>query len=280
LCIIGITTIFNIIPLFGAKTDPCGTPKRSPTSGDVLSATETHWVLSVRYDFTQVKDLSLKCREFLLLCGVESLKLWLSLQMCEAFSAAVAGVTELLPDSRGLWPPRTLFRLPCQSWDEGFFHVTMRAIKSDNDLTTVPFSDRSQQLDNSILEDDLGDVTSTRIFANVRKFFLVLDDVLRDLAGLNPDPALRESWSSSSVPELAIRVGLVTDKHHDPLVAEFQDYQLTVYFRSTLLTVVSTSSGRRWQRRRHALSTFSASRDNTFGDPPLQYAPVFSVCHN
>ena len=156
----------------------------------------------------------------------------------------------------------------------------MRAIKSDNDLTTVPFSDRSQQLDNSILEDDLGDVTSTRIFANVRKFFLVLDDVLRDLAGLNPDPALRESWSSSSVPELAIRVGLVTDKHHDPLVAEFQDYQLTVYFRSTLLTVVSTSSGRRWQRRRHALSTFSASRDNTFGDPPLQYAPVFSVCHN
>ena len=128
--------------------------------------------------------------------------------------------------------------------------VTMRAIKSAEDLTTVPFADRGQQLDNSILavgmelrsmlandEDDLEEATATRIFDSVRKFYVAVvnkmvnifpfhDDVLRDLAALNPDPALRESWSSSSVRELAIRFGLVADEHHDTLVAEFQDYQL------------------------------------------------------
>ncbi|KAK2187492.1 hypothetical protein NP493_163g01049 [Ridgeia piscesae] len=129
--------------------------------------------------------------------------------------------------------------------------VTMRAIKSAEDLTTVPFADRGQQLDNSILavgmelrsmlandEDDLEEATATRIFDSVRKFYVAVvnkmvnifpfhDDVLRDLAALNPDPALRESWSSSSVRELAIRFGLVADEHHDALVAEFQDYQLS-----------------------------------------------------
>ena len=43
--------------------DPCGTPKWRPTTGDVLSAAETHWVLLVRYDFTQVTAFSLIPKE-------------------------------------------------------------------------------------------------------------------------------------------------------------------------------------------------------------------------
>ena len=72
--------------------------------------------------------------------------------------------------------------------------------------------------------------TATRIFDSVRKFYVRVvnkmikifpfhDDVFRDLAALN----LRESWSSSSVLELAICFGLVADEHHDALAAEFQD---------------------------------------------------------
>ena len=129
--------------------------------------------------------------------------------------------------------------------------VTMRVIKSAEDLTTVPFADRSQQLDNSILavgmelrsmlandEDDLEEATVTRVFDSVRKFYVAVvtkminifpfhDDVLRDLAALNPDPALRESWSAPSVLDLAVRFGLVADEDHHALVAEFQDYQLS-----------------------------------------------------
>ena len=67
-------------------------------------------------------------------------------------------------------------------------------------------------------EDDLEEATATRIFDNVRKFYVAVvnkmikifpfhDDVLRDLTALNPDPALQGSWSSSSVRELAIRLG-------------------------------------------------------------------------
>ena len=61
----------------------------------------------------------------------------------------------------------------------------------------------------------------------VIKIFPFHDDVLGDLAALNPDPALRESLSTSSVRELAIRFCLVADEHHDALIAEFHDYQLT-----------------------------------------------------
>ena len=87
-------------------------------------------------------------------------------------------------------------------------------------------------------EDDLEEATSTCVFDSVRRFYVAVvnkmvnifpfhDDMLRDLAALNPDPALRESWSASSVLDLAIRFGLVADEHHDALVAEFQDYQLS-----------------------------------------------------
>ena len=78
----------------------------------------------------------------------------------------------------------------------------------------------------------------TRILDSVRKFYVTIlnkmvkifpfhDDELRNLAALNSDPALRESWSSSSVRELAIDFDLVTDEYHEALVAKFQDYQLT-----------------------------------------------------
>ena len=60
--------------------------------------------------------------------------------------------------------------------------------------------------------------------AIVNKIFPFHKDVLEDLVALNPDSALQESLSSSSVRELAIRFGLVADEHHDALVAEFQDY--------------------------------------------------------
>ena len=59
------------------------------------------------------------------------------------------------------------------------------------------------------------------------KIFPFHDDVLMVLAALNPDPVLRVSWSSSSVRELAVHFNLMADEHHDALVAEFQDYQLT-----------------------------------------------------
>ena len=84
--------------------------------------------------------------------------------------------------------------------------ITMRAIKSAKDLTTVTFADRGQQFDNNILaknEDHLEEATATRI-CGVRKFYVAVvnkiikifpfhDDVLMDLAALNPDPALLES---------------------------------------------------------------------------------------
>ena len=110
----------------------------------------------------------------------------------------------------------------------------------------------------------------TGIFDSVRNFYVAVvnklikifpfhDDVLRDLVALIPDPALRESWSSSSVRELAISFGLMAerhDAHHDALVGEFQYYQLTsddqLSLYSTLLTVVSTHSGQRWQRKTFA----------------------------
>ena len=65
------------------------------------------------------------------------------------------------------------------------------------------------------------------VVKTIIKIFPYHDDVLRDLAALNSDPALRVSWSSSSVRELAIRFSLVADGHRDALVDEFQDYPLT-----------------------------------------------------
>ena len=78
-------------------------------------------------------------------------------------------------------------------------------------------------------EDDLEEATATHIFDSVWKFriFPFHDDTLRDLAALNHDPALQESWNSSSGRELAICFSLVADEHHDALVVEFQHYQLT-----------------------------------------------------
>jgi len=65
--------------------------------------------------------------------------------------------------------------------------VTMRAIKSAEDLTTVPFADRGQQLDNNILpvsmelysmlandEDGLEEATATGIFDSLRKFYVAV----------------------------------------------------------------------------------------------------------
>ena len=103
----------------------------------------------------------------------------------------------------------------------------MTATMSAEDLTTVPFDDRAQELDYSILavgmvlrtmlanyEDDLGKNTATRIFESVRKFYGAVvnkmvkmfpfhNDVLRGLVVLKPDPALLESWRLSYVHELA-----------------------------------------------------------------------------
>ena len=71
------------------------------------------------------------------------------------------------------------------------------------------------------------------------KHQVVINEELRLQVGNNTDSvassvknfgvyfALRESCSSSSVRELPIRFGLVADEHHDWLIAEFQDYQLT-----------------------------------------------------
>jgi len=55
--------------------------------------------------------------------------------------------------------------------------------------------------------DDLEEATATRFFDSVRKFYVAVvnkmikifpfnNDVLRDLAAVNPDAALREYWSS------------------------------------------------------------------------------------
>ena len=63
--------------------------------------------------------------------------------------------------------------------------------------------------------------------AVVNKIFPFHDDILGDLAALNLDPALLESWSSSSIRELAIRFDIVGDEHHDALVTEFQNCQMT-----------------------------------------------------
>ena len=59
------------------------------------------------------------------------------------------------------------------------------------------------------------------------------DDVLRDLAALNPDPML---WSPKAHHLFVnwICFGLVADEHHDAFVAEFQDYQLTPNHELTL----------------------------------------------
>jgi len=56
-------------------------------------------------------------------------------------------------------------------------------------------------------EDVLEEATATRVFDIVRKFYVAVvnkmikifpfhDNVLKDLAALNVNPALRESWSS------------------------------------------------------------------------------------
>ena len=88
-------------------------------------------------------------------------------------------------------------------------------------------------------DDDLEEATATCIFESVRKFYIAVvnkmikifpfnDDVLRDLAAVNPDSALQESWGSLSVRELATYFDLVADEYHDALVAEFQHYQLNL----------------------------------------------------
>jgi len=115
-------------------------------------------------------------------------------------------------------------------------------------------------------EVDMKKNTATRIFDSVRKFYVAVvnkmikifpfhDDVLRDLTALNPDPALQGSWSSSSVRELAIWLGwrqmnIIT---HSSLSFRTTGWLLTMNCRSTLLTVVSTRSEQRWQRRWHLL---------------------------
>ena len=127
--------------------------------------------------------------------------------------------------------------------------VTMTATMSAEDLTTVPFDDRAQELDYSILavgmvlrtmlanyEDDLGKNTATRIFESVRKFYGAVvnkmvkmfpfhNDVLRGLVVLKPDPALLESWRLSYVHELATGFDLMVHDWLDRLVTEFQDCQ-------------------------------------------------------
>ena len=84
-------------------------------------------------------------------------------------------------------------------------------------------------------EDDLEEATATCIFDSVSKFYIGIvntifpfhDNIFQTLLHSIWTPALRESWSSSYVCELAIRVNLMADEHTDALIAEFQDYQLT-----------------------------------------------------
>ncbi|KAK2166898.1 hypothetical protein NP493_1299g00004 [Ridgeia piscesae] len=114
------------------------------------------------------------------------------------------------------------------------------------------------------------------------------DAVLRDLAALNPDPALWESWSCISVRELAIRFGLVADEHHDALVAEFQDYQLSADDELPLYTADSRvdtfwadmakkktfAGAMRFTHLAHLITTLSViAHSNAHSER------VFSMCH-
>ena len=129
--------------------------------------------------------------------------------------------------------------------------VLMRAIKSATDRTKVCFADRSVQLDDDILavgmamrtmladsEDDLTDGTRTHIFKSVRLFYVAIvekmvkifpfhNTVLKDLAVVNPDPKLCDTWSPMMVRNLATRFSIVADDEVEHLVEEFQDYQLS-----------------------------------------------------
>ena len=129
--------------------------------------------------------------------------------------------------------------------------VLMRVIKSSTDLTKVSFADRSAQLNDDILavgmamrtmladsDDDLADSTITRIFDSVRRFYVAIvekmvkifpfhDAVLKDLAVLNPDPKLRDTWSPTMVRNLATRFSIVAETELSCLAEEFQDYQLS-----------------------------------------------------
>ena len=69
----------------------------------------------------------------------------------------------------------------------------MRVIKSAEDVTTLPFVDRGQQLDNGILGVDSVRKFYVAVVNKMIKIFPFHDDVLRNLAVVNPDPALRES---------------------------------------------------------------------------------------
>ena len=106
--------------------------------------------------------------------------------------------------------------------------VLIRVIKSATDLTEVSFADRSVQLDDNIVaigmamrtmladsDDDLADSTRTQIFNRVHHFYVAIvekmvkifpfqDTVLKDLAMLNPDPNLHDTWSPKMVKNLAI----------------------------------------------------------------------------
>jgi len=83
-------------------------------------------------------------------------------------------------------------------------------------------------------EDDLEEATATRIFDTVRKFCVAVINNMIKIFPFHDDvyvegPCCTQSRPcASGVPELIIcsRFGLVTDDHHDTLVAEFQDHEL------------------------------------------------------
>ena len=84
------------------------------------------------------------------------------------------------------------------------------------------------------------DSTRTWIFKSVRYFYVAIvekmvkiffpfhDTVLKDLSVLNPDPKLRDTWSSTMVRNLVTRFNIVADDEIEPLVEDFQDYQLSL----------------------------------------------------
>ena len=104
-------------------------------------------------------------------------------------------------------------------------------------------------------EDDLEEASVCRFYiAIVNKMINIFpfhDDVLRDLAALNPDPALRESRSArlSSIWLFALASWQMNITRHSSLSFTTTSCHLMMNCHSTLLTVVSTRSGQRWQRR-------------------------------
>ena len=113
-------------------------------------------------------------------------------------------------------------------------------------------------------EDDLEEATATRIFDTVRKFCVAVINNMIQIFPFHDDvyvegPCCTQSRPCASrVPELIIcsRIWLfalvswqMNIMTHSSLSFRTTSWFLTMNYHSTLLTVVSTHSGQRWQRR-------------------------------